>query len=67
MRKRIPGVLFLIIGVIAFINVRESPRFDSFRTVDVLTLLGSGMWFGMALIALIVGLERPRRAEARKN
>jgi hypothetical protein len=33
-------------------NVIRSPRFASFHTVDVLRLIGSGMWFGIGLLWL---------------
>jgi hypothetical protein len=55
-----PWVLLLIMGVIALTNVSQNPRFASFRATDVLTLLGSGMCFGVALVGLLTGLKPGR-------
>jgi hypothetical protein len=46
-RKFVPAAL--VIGLIPLMNVSRSPRFASFHTVDVLQLIGCGMWIGLAL------------------
>jgi hypothetical protein len=38
----------------------HQPRFESFRNVDVLQLLASGMCFGVALSALFALVRVPR-------
>ena len=50
----------LLLGFLAFFNVVRQPRFDAVRTVDVVQLVGSGMCFGVALVALIAFLRAPR-------
>ena len=62
-RKRPPVVLFvipLLIGLLGVYRVMEGPQIESYRTVDVVQLLGSGACFGAALTGLIVILLRPR-------
>jgi hypothetical protein len=39
----------------------QSPQFESYRTVNVIRLLGYGACFGAALAGLIVTLLRLRR------
>ena len=63
-RKRPPVVVFIIvlfIALLGFYSVAQSPQFESYRTVDVVRLVGSGACFGAALTGLIVTLLRPRR------
>jgi hypothetical protein len=50
----------LIIGLSGLTNLMHQPRFESFRNVDVLQLLASGMCFGVALSALFALLRGPR-------
>lgn len=52
----------LIIGLIGLMNLMRQPQFASFRNVDVVQLLGSGMCFGVALVALFALLRGPRNA-----
>jgi hypothetical protein len=62
-RKRPPIVVFiipLIIGLLGFSRVTESPQFESYRTVDVVQLFGSGFCFGVALTGSMFVLLRPR-------
>lgn len=49
----------LIIGLVGLTNLMHQPRFESFRNVDVLQLVASGMCFGVALFALIALLRGP--------
>ena len=56
-RRRPPIVVFiilLIVGVAGFSRVTQSPSFESYRTVDVVQLLGSGVCFGVALMGVIL-------------
>jgi hypothetical protein len=50
----------LIIGLVGLTNLMHQPRFESFRNVDVLQLLASGMCFGVALSALFALVRVPR-------
>jgi hypothetical protein len=62
-RKRQPIVVLiipLIIGLVGFSRVTESPQFESYRTMDVVQLLGSGFCFGVVLTGLMFMLLRPR-------
>ena len=65
MRNRLPGVLFLIVGSIVFAMATRNPGFDSIDRKNALVLVGSGIWFGMALIGLFVGINRGRRGSRR--
>ncbi len=59
--KLAPRVLVpLFIGLVGFSNVARQPRFDTFRAVDVLQLIGTGMCFGAALIAVVIFFRTPR-------
>jgi hypothetical protein len=62
-RKRPSVVVFIIpllIGLLGFYRVSQSPQFEAYRNVDVVQLLGSGAGFGAALTGLMVMLLRPR-------
>ncbi len=62
-RKRPLVVVFIIpllIGLLGFSRVSQSPQFESYRTVDVIQLLVSGACFGAALTGLMFTLLRPR-------
>jgi len=52
----------ILIGSIGLMNLMHQPRFTSFRSVDVLQLIGSGMCFGVALVAWMALLRGPRNA-----
>jgi hypothetical protein len=41
-------------GLVAFTNMASSPRFATFRTIDVVRLVASGMCFGAALASLLI-------------
>jgi hypothetical protein len=62
-RKRPPFVVFIIpllVGLLGFSRLTQSPQFESYRTVDVVQLLGSGACFGAALTGLMFRFVRPR-------
>ena len=40
-------------GLIGFYRVAQSPRFDQFRTLDIVQLLATGLCFGVALSLLV--------------
>jgi hypothetical protein len=55
------GIFVLIlIGSIGLMNLMHQPRFETYRTVDVVQLLGSGMCYGVALVALLMLIRGPR-------
>jgi hypothetical protein len=61
-RKVVVSAVFMpiIIGSAGLVNLMHQPRFEAYRTVDVVQLLGSGLCFGVALVALIALLRGPR-------
>ena len=50
----------IIIGSAGLMNLMHQPRFETYRTVDVVQLLGTGLCYGVALVALIMLLRGPR-------
>ena len=52
----------VIIGCIGLVHLMEQLRFQNFHNVDVLQLIGSGMCFGVALMALISMFRKPRES-----
>jgi hypothetical protein len=61
--RRRPRVVFIILllffGLTGLYRVMQSPQFESYRTMHVVQLLGSGACFGAALTGLMVVLLRP--------
>lgn len=53
-------IIPLLIGLLGFYRVTQSPQFESYRTMDVMQLLVSGAGFGAALVLLMVSILRPR-------
>ena len=61
--KRSPIVIWMIplfIGIAGFYRVTQSPRFELYRTVDVVQLLVSGACFGATLVGVVLMLRGPR-------
>jgi hypothetical protein len=50
----------IVIGSAGFVNLMHQPRFETYRTVDVVQLLGTGACYGVALCALVLLLRGPR-------
>ena len=63
-RKRPPMAMMLImplfVGLAGFYRVIQSPSFAFYRTVDVVQLLGSGVCFGVSMVAIIFLLRGVR-------
>jgi hypothetical protein len=61
-RKTLGSAIFvpIFIGSIGFVNLMHQPRFETYRTVDVVQLLGTGACHGVALVALVLLLRGPR-------
>jgi len=57
-RRRLAPIAF-VLGVFALTMAMRSPRFESLHTTDVLVILGSGMWFGVGLMALFLRPKPP--------
>lgn len=54
-----PGVFFpLLMGTAALTRTLARPSMTNVRAVDVTTLVGVGMCFGAALVALVAILRR---------
>lgn len=62
-RKRSPiaaWIVVLVVGLAGFYRVTQSPRFELYRAVDVVQLLGSGVCFGATMVGLIFMFRRAR-------
>jgi hypothetical protein len=61
-RKSLASVILVpvFIGSIGLMHLTHQPEFASFRSVDVLQLLGSGMCFGVALSGVFAMLRGTR-------
>lgn len=55
-RPTAPAVA-VIIGLIGVLHLSHQPRFQAYRTVDIIQLIASGMCFGVALIWIIQRLR----------
>jgi hypothetical protein len=47
-----------IIGVTTLMTVLNRPRVSAYHSVDILTLVGAGMCFGVALVGFVRLLRR---------
>ena len=61
-RKRpiVAWLIPLLIGFIGLYRVTQSPNFGTYRTVDIVQLLASGVCFGAAMVGVILMLRRAR-------
>jgi len=61
-RRRFVRMFFVLLafGLMNFLRMLGRPSLANVRTVDIVQLIGTGMCFGGALVALVVGLSRPR-------
>lgn len=50
----------IVIGSVGLINLMHQPRFAAYRTVDVVQLTGTGVCYGVALVAFFMLLRGPR-------
>jgi hypothetical protein len=50
----------VLVGSIGLIHLAQQPRFALIRTVDVVQLLGSGVCYGVAMVATIAILRGKR-------
>jgi hypothetical protein len=53
-------IIPLVLGLLGFFRVTQSPQFESYRTIDVAQLVVSGACFGGALVLLMFTILRPR-------
>ena len=51
----------LLIGLAGFNRVAQSPRFEMYRAVDIVQLIGSGVCFGAVMVGVIFTLRGERR------
>ncbi len=49
-------IIPLIMGLLGFSRVLQSPQFESYRTQDIVQLVVSGACFGVALTVLMIML-----------
>ena len=50
-------LVLLVFGLVSFIRMVGKPSFETIRTVDVVQLVGTGMCFGAAIVALAIFLR----------
>jgi hypothetical protein len=53
-------IIPLVLGLVGFFRVTQSPQFESYRNFDVVQLVVSGACFGAAIVLLMVSICRPR-------
>jgi hypothetical protein len=56
----VPVAVFAV-GIIGLAHLTREPRFNEIRDVDFFQILGSGMCFGVGLMALIQKFRKPRQ------
>lgn len=58
-RRRFVRIFFvaLVFGLMNFFSMLGRPSFETIRTVDVVQLIGTGMCFGAAIVALVLFLR----------
>jgi len=57
-RPRIAAwIIPLLIGLIGYYRVTQSPKFEMYRAVDVVQLVGSGVCFGAVIVGVIFMLR----------
>ncbi|HYB60579.1 MAG TPA: hypothetical protein VEH50_03780 [Methylomirabilota bacterium] len=60
-RKTLAAILIpVILGLVGLLTVMQRPRFQAFRTVDVVQLVASGMCLGVALVGVVAALRGER-------
>ena len=59
-RKFLPIFSVVVMGLINLNNVAGKPRFQTFQTIDVVQLIATGMYFGVALGLLVMFLREVR-------
>jgi len=52
-RRLAPIVIPAVVGLSALLTVIGRPRFQTYRTVDVIELVASGLCFGIAFVGLV--------------
>jgi hypothetical protein len=60
MARRGKGALvttLILVGIIGIVHLTGTPRYQAYRAVDMVQLVGCGMCFGVALAWIIGGLR----------
>ena len=65
-RKQPPIIIWILplfVGLAGFYRVTQSPQYETYRSVDIVQLLGSGVCFGAVMVGVIftLGLSRTRK------
>jgi hypothetical protein len=50
----------LMFGILSGMNILSSPRFDNYRAVDIVHILGTGMCFGAGMVLCVTALRGRR-------
>jgi hypothetical protein len=53
-------VILVVFGLSSLVSMLGKPSFGTIRTVDAVQLIGAGMCFGAAIVALAIFLRSPR-------
>lgn len=53
-------VILAVFGLVSLFNMLNKPSFAIMRAVDIVQLIGTGMCFGAAIVALVLFLRNPR-------
>jgi len=61
-RREFIRIFFVLtaFGIISALAMLSNPRLESVRAVDMVHLLGTGMCFGAAIVALVFYLRTPK-------
>jgi uncharacterized membrane protein YccC len=61
-RRRFVRIFFILVvfGLGSLVSMLGKPSFGAIRTVDVVQLIGTGMCFGAAIVALAIFWRSPR-------
>jgi len=53
-------VILAVFGLGSLVGMLGKPSFETIRPVDAVQLIGTGMCFGAAIVALVLFLRSPR-------
>jgi hypothetical protein len=61
-RRKLVRIFFVLtaFGLVSLVRVLAAPSLATIRAVDIVQLVGTGMCFGAAILALVLFLRSPR-------
>jgi hypothetical protein len=57
-------VILMLFGLVSLLGMVGKPNFEAIRLVDAVRLIGTGMCFGAAVVALVLSLRASSPGEA---